>query len=49
MDRQGHVAGAEQNLGATGAIYSLTMDPYEKYDITLNGAVASRLPTTART
>ena len=37
------------NLGATGAIYNLTTDPYEKYGIPLNGAVASRLPTTART
>jgi len=37
--------GAEQNLGAIGAAYNLTMDPFEKYDMTFNGAVASRLPT----
>ncbi len=36
--------GAEQNLGAIGAAYNLTMDPFEKYDMTFNGAVASRLP-----
>lgn len=37
--------GTEQNLGATGAIYNLTMDPFEKYDMTFNGAMASRLAT----
>jgi len=36
--------GPEQNLGAIGAVYNLTMDPFEKYDMTFNGAVASRLP-----
>ena len=36
--------GAEQNLGAIGAAYNLTMDPFEKYDMTFNGAVASRFP-----
>jgi len=36
--------GPEQNLGAIGATYNLTMDPFEKYDMTFNGAVASRLP-----
>jgi arylsulfatase len=36
--------GSEQNLGAIGATYNLTMDPFEKYDMTFNGAVASRLP-----
>ena len=36
--------GAEQNLGAIGAAYNLTMDPFEKYDMTFNGTVASRLP-----
>jgi hypothetical protein len=34
--------GAEQNLGAIGAAYNLTMDPFEKYDMTFNGAVASQ-------
>ena len=34
----------QQNLGAIGATYNLTMDPFEKYDMTFNGAVASRLP-----
>jgi arylsulfatase A-like enzyme len=36
--------GSEQNLGAIGAAYNLTMDPFEKYDMTFNGAVAARLP-----
>jgi arylsulfatase len=36
--------GPEQNLGAIGATYNLSMDPFEKYDMTFNGAVASRLP-----
>ncbi|MFS8112003.1 arylsulfatase [Rhizobium jaguaris] len=35
--------GAEQDLGATGAVYNLTMDPFERYDMLFNGAVASRL------
>jgi arylsulfatase len=35
--------GSEQNLGAIGALYNLTMDPFEKYDMTFNGAVSSRL------
>ena len=26
---------------------NLTMDPYEKYDMTFNGAVSTRLPTTS--
>jgi hypothetical protein len=29
--------GVEANLGAIGAIYNLTMDPYEKYDMTSMG------------
>ena len=29
------------NLGAIGATYNLTMDPYEKYDMTFNGAAPS--------
>ena len=32
--------GATADLGAIGAIYNLTMDPYEKYDMTFNGAAA---------
>jgi hypothetical protein len=35
--------GATANLGAIGAIYSLTMDPYEKYDMTFNGAASTRV------
>jgi hypothetical protein len=30
--------GPTQNLGAIGACYNLTMDPFEKYDMTFNGA-----------
>jgi len=37
--------GSEQNLGAIGAVYNLTMDPFEKYDMTFNGATPSRLAT----
>ena len=37
--------GSEQNLGAQGAVYNLTMDPYEKYDMLFNGAMATRMPT----
>jgi arylsulfatase len=39
--------GPEQNLGAIGSTYNLTMDPYEKYDMLFNGAVATRNPTTS--
>ena len=35
--------GAEANLGAIGATYNLTMDPYEKYDMTFNGAAPYRV------
>ena len=35
--------GAQANLGAIGAIYNLTMDPYEKYDMTFNGAASTRV------
>ena len=34
--------GPEQNLGAIGACYNLTMDPFEKYDMTFNGAMSMR-------
>ena len=37
--------GPEQNLGAQGAVYNLTMDPYEKYDMLFNGAMSTRQPT----
>jgi hypothetical protein len=37
--------GPEQNLGATGSIYNLTMDQFEKYDKLFNGAVSARMPT----
>ena len=30
--------GAEANLGSIPALYNLTMDPYEKYDMIFNGA-----------
>jgi arylsulfatase A-like enzyme len=35
--------GADANLGAIGAIYNLTMDPFEKYDMTFNGAASTRV------
>jgi len=37
--------GPEMNLGGIGATYNLTMDPFEKYDMTFNGAVSTRQPT----
>jgi arylsulfatase len=39
--------GSEANLGAIGSIYNLTMDPYEKYDMTFNGAAATRVLSTS--
>ena len=39
--------GPEQNLGAIGAAYNLTMDPYEKYDMTFNGAMSYRLASSS--
>jgi Sulfatase len=39
--------GPTLNLGAMGAIYNLTMDPYEKYDMLFNGAVSTRNPTSS--
>ena len=39
--------GSEANLGAIGATYNLTMDPYEKYDMTFNGAAPARVLTTS--
>jgi hypothetical protein len=35
------------NLGAIGAIYNLTMDPYEKYDMVFNGAAPARVLTSS--
>ena len=34
--------GATANLGSIGALYNLTMDPYEKYDMIFNGAAPTR-------
>jgi arylsulfatase len=35
------------NLGSTGALFCLTMDPYEKYDMLFNGAMSTRSATTS--
>src|ERR1700730_5275901 len=35
--------GVEANLGSIGALYNLTMDPYEKYDMVFNGAAPYRV------
>ncbi len=35
--------GAVADLGAIGALYNLTMDPYEKYDMIFNGAAPYRV------
>ena len=32
-------------MAGSARIYNLTMDPFEKYDMTFNGAVSSRMPT----
>ena len=39
--------GPMTNLGAIGAIYNLTMDPYEKYDMIFNGAAPMRVMTSS--
>ena len=39
--------GLEQVPGGIGAVYNLTMDPYEKYDMAFNGAVSYRLASTS--
>jgi arylsulfatase len=39
--------GSEADLGAIGATYNLTMDPYEKYDMTFNGAAPYRVLSTS--
>jgi arylsulfatase len=39
--------GPTQSLGSVPAIYNLTMDPYEKYDMTFNGAAPTRGLTTS--
>jgi arylsulfatase A-like enzyme len=39
--------GPDLNTGAVPALYNLTMDPYEKYDMMFNGAVSVRNPTTS--
>jgi arylsulfatase len=35
--------GVSADLGAIGALYNLTMDPYEKYDMVFNGAAPTRV------
>ena len=35
--------GPTADLGGIGSIYNLTMDPFEKYDMTFNGAVSGTL------
>ena len=39
--------GPTLNSGGIAALYNLTMDPYEKYDMIFNGAVATRSTTTS--
>ncbi len=39
--------GSTQDLGAIGASYCLTMDPYKKYDMTFNGAAPMCNTTTS--
>ena len=39
--------GPSYTLGSIGALYNLTMDPYEKYDMIFNGAAPTRGLTTS--
>ncbi|MBV8095674.1 MAG: arylsulfatase [Acetobacteraceae bacterium] len=39
--------GATANLGSIGALYNLTMDPFEKYDMFFNGAAPTRVLSTS--
>jgi arylsulfatase len=39
--------GAKSDLGSIGALYNLTMDPYEKYDMIFNGAAPARVLTSS--
>jgi arylsulfatase len=39
--------GPEQSLGSIPAMYNLTMDPYEKYDMIFNGAAPTRMMSTS--
>jgi arylsulfatase A-like enzyme len=39
--------GPTANLGAIGALYNLTMDPFEKYDMIFNGSAPSRVMTSS--
>jgi arylsulfatase len=39
--------GVQAPLGAIGALYNLTMDPHEKYDMIFNGAAPARVLTTS--
>jgi arylsulfatase A-like enzyme len=36
--------GPQQNLGSIGAIYNLTMDPFEKVDMVFPGGMSARMP-----
>jgi arylsulfatase len=36
-----------RDLHGLPSVYNLTMDPYEKYDMMFNGAVATRNPTSS--
>jgi arylsulfatase len=39
--------GSKADLGSIGALYNLTMDPYEKYDMVFNGAAPARVLTSS--
>jgi arylsulfatase A-like enzyme len=39
--------GVKSDLGSIGALYNLTMDPYEKYDMIFNGAAPARVLTSS--
>src|SRR6266567_7442236 len=47
LDSQGHLARPGAEPGAIGAIYNLTMDPFEKYDMAMPASMSARLPKTS--
>jgi arylsulfatase len=46
-DGAGFLAGHDRESRSIGALYNLTMDPYEKYDMVFNGAAPSRVLTSS--
>ena len=47
LHRQGYMARCHGRPRRDRRVYNLTMDPFEKYDMTFNGAMSTRLLTTS--